>query len=44
MLQAWLDRKSIITAEDIKAVVEKSPYIFDKVTLPDAGTKMVQNQ
>jgi type II secretory pathway predicted ATPase ExeA len=42
MLQAWLDRKPIITANDIKVVVEKSPHIFDKVTLPDAGTNMVQ--
>jgi type II secretory pathway predicted ATPase ExeA len=44
MLQAWLDKKPIITAEDIKAVVEKSPHIFDKVTLPDAGTNMVRIQ
>ncbi len=38
MLQVWLDKKPIITVDDIKAVVEKSPHIFDKFALTDAGT------
>lgn len=36
MLQVWLDKKPIITVDDIKAVVEKSPHIFDKFALNDA--------
>ena len=33
IIQAWLDKKSIITAEDIKLLAEKSPHIFDKAAL-----------
>lgn len=44
MLKAWLDKKPIITADDIKAVAEKSPHIFDKFALTDAGTNMLQIQ
>jgi hypothetical protein len=39
-----MDKKPIITVDDIKAVVEKSPHIFDKFALSDAGTNMAQIQ
>ena len=44
MVIAYIDKKSIITADDINAIAEKSPHIFDRVILPEDGTSMIQNQ
>lgn len=41
LIQAYIDKKSIITADDVKNVAEKSPHIFDKVVLSD-GTGNIQ--
>jgi type II secretory pathway predicted ATPase ExeA len=42
IIQAWLDKKSIITAEDIKLLAEKSPHIFDKAALAENSGNTVQ--
>lgn len=44
IIQAYIDKKSIITGEDIKVMVEKSPNIFDKAVLTDTGTNTMQMQ
>lgn len=44
MLQTYLDKKSIITAEDISALAGKFPHIFDKALLSDTSIKPVQFQ
>ena len=36
LLQAFMEKKLIISADDIESLVEKLPHIFDKATLGDA--------
>ncbi|MDD4680921.1 MAG: AAA family ATPase [Clostridia bacterium] len=41
LLQAFMEKKLIISADDIESLVEKLPHIFDKATLGD-GTGSIQ--
>ena len=41
LLQAFMEKKLIISADDIESMVEKLPHIFDKATLGD-GTGSIQ--
>ncbi|MBS3987902.1 MAG: AAA family ATPase [Erysipelothrix sp.] len=44
LIQAYIDKKSIITADDITALCNKTPHIFDKAIPADADTTTVQFQ
>ncbi|WP_028307625.1 ExeA family protein [Desulfitibacter alkalitolerans] len=44
LIQAYIDKKSIITADDITTLCGKAPHIFDKAILADADTTTVQFQ
>ncbi len=44
MIDTFTDRRSIITAEDIKSITAKCPHIFDRTVLPENGATLVQNQ
>lgn len=44
MIDTFIDKRSIITADDIKNIVEKCPHIFDRIVLPEDGTTLVQKQ
>lgn len=38
MINTYIDKKSMITADDIKDLAERCPHIFEKNALPDDGT------
>lgn len=44
LIDAYINKTSIITSEDIQGIAEKSPHIFDNILIPDNGTKLLQNQ
>ena len=44
LIQSYIDSRTIITGDYIKALADKSPNIFDKVTFIDAGTNGIQFQ
>jgi spermidine synthase len=44
MIDACIDKKAIITVDDIKKLIEKNPHIFDKIIIPESSTNLVQNQ
>jgi type II secretory pathway predicted ATPase ExeA len=44
LIQSYIDKKTIITGDYIKALADKSPNIFDKVTFIDVGTNGIQFQ
>lgn len=44
MINACIDKKPIITVDDIKKLIEKNPHIFDKIIIPESSTNLVQNQ
>lgn len=44
MIDACIDRRAIITADDIKKLTEKHPHIFDKIVIHEDSTNLVPNQ
>ncbi len=42
LIQAYIDKKSIVTADDITALCEKAPHIFDKAMPIDADANVAQ--
>jgi len=44
LIDTFMNKKAIITRDDIQDTADKCPHIFDKITLPEDGTTLVQNQ
>ena len=44
LIQSYLDGKTVIIGDYIKALADKSPNLFEKSTFVDAGTKGIQFQ
>ncbi len=42
LIQAYIDKRPIITGDDIKALYEIAPHIFDRAIPTDAGANAVQ--
>ena len=43
LINGYINKKYIITAEDIQELADKCPHIFDKIILPESGITMTQN-